>query len=139
MKSLFRVLMSVFSWVYRVSNGSIMGRMAGLDVLLLTTAGRKTGKSRTTPLGFFEQDNAYVIIASNGGSDKHPDWFFNLQTNPHVTVRVRDKEMRATAEVTSGQPRKDLWQKLVRLSPQYEHYTRNTKRQIPVILLRPVA
>lgn len=139
MKVIFRVLMSIFAWLYRISNGKIMGSMAGLNILLLTTIGRKSGKPRTTPLGYFEHGDAYVIIASNAGMDKHPDWFLNLKANPAIKIRIREKEMQATARVASAEQRKNLWDKLVGLSPQYERYTRRTKREIPVILLQPVA
>ena len=112
--------------------------MAGLNVLLLTTVGRKTGKNRTTPLGYFEQDGAYVIIASNAGSDKHPFWFLNLQNNPKVKMQIKDKEISAVAQEAEPELRKKLWARLVNLSPQYGQYEKSTKRQIPVILLQPV-
>ena len=112
--------------------------MAGLNVLLLTTIGRKTGKNRTTPLGYFEQDGAYVIIASNGGSDRHPFWFLNLKNNPNVRVQIKDKEISATAQEAEPGLRKKLWTRLVGLSPQYGQYEKSTKRQIPLILLQPI-
>lgn len=139
MKTVFRVVMSIFTQIYRISNGKIMGRMAGLNILLLTTTGRKSGKPRVTPLGYFEHGDAYVIIASNAGMDKHPEWFLNLKANPHVNVRIREKELHATAKLAVAEQRKRLWDRLVGLSPQYERYTRGTRREIPVILLQPEA
>lgn len=116
-----------------------MGRMAGLDILLLTTTGRKSGKPRTTPLGYFDQDGDYVIIASNGGADTHPQWFLNLKSNPDVSIEIKDKKISAKARVAEGAARKDLWTKLVGLSPQYGKYATSTKREIPVVLLHPIA
>ena len=112
--------------------------MAGLNVLLLTTIGRKTGKRRTTPLGYFEHDGSYVIIASNGGADRHPSWFLNLKNNPNVKVQINDKLVSVIALEADPDLRKKLWARLVSLSPQYGQYEKSTKRQIPVILLHPV-
>ena len=114
-----------------------MGRMAGLDILLLTTTGRKSGKERTTPLGYFEQDGDYVIIASNGGADTHPKWFLNLKSDPAVHIEIKGKKISAKARVAEGSARKELWAKLVNLSPQYGKYATSTKREIPVVLLHP--
>lgn len=123
--------------LYRLSNGKVMGRMAGLNLLLLTTTGRKTGKQHTTELGYFEQDGDYVIIASNAGRDKHPQWFLNLKQNPQVSVQIQDKHINATAEETDSKSRDELWAKLVSLSPQYGRYSTSTKRVIPMIRLHP--
>lgn len=112
--------------------------MAGLNVLLLTTTGRKSGKQRTTPLGYFEHDGSYVITASNAGADTHPAWFLNLRDDPNVRLRIRVKEFPARAEIIGAEPRNELWAKLVSLSPQYGGYAASTKREIPMILLRPI-
>lgn len=138
MNFLFKGILAIFTALYRLSNGKVMGRMAGLDILLLTTTGRKSGKERTTPLGFFEQDGDYVIIASNGGADTHPKWFLNLQSNPGVSIEIKGKKISAKARQAEGTARKELWAKLVGLSPQYGKYATSTKREIPVVLLHPV-
>jgi deazaflavin-dependent oxidoreductase (nitroreductase family) len=137
MNSFFKVIPSLFNRLYKTSNGKIMGRIAGLNILLLTTTGRKRGKQRTTPLGYFEHDDGYVITASNAGADKHPGWFLNLRDKPQVQIQIKDKEMRATAQVVEPGLRKELWARLVSLSPQYGGYATSTKRVIPMVLLIP--
>jgi len=139
MNFLFKGILGIFTTLYRLSNGKVMGRMAGLNVLLLTTTGRKSGEPRTTPLGYFEQDGDYVIIASNGGADKHPFWFLNLKSNPDVSIQIKDKKISAKAREAEGAARKELWTKLVSLSPQYGQYATSTKREIPMVLLHPVS
>ena len=49
--ALFRLLLPVFVWLYRRTNGRFGGRVQGLPVLLLTTIGRKSGRKRVTPSG----------------------------------------------------------------------------------------
>ena len=64
---------------YRLSKGRVLGSVAGMPVLLLTTTGRRSGKVRTTPLAFFRDATDLVVVASNGGADRAPDWALNLQ------------------------------------------------------------
>ena len=135
MNPVFRLILGTFTGLYRLTNGKIGGTMVGLGVLLLTTTGRLSGKERTTPLGYFEEGQDLVIIASNGGADKHPAWFWNLKSNPNVKVRIKDTEFSATAEISDPETRGKLWQKLISLSPYYIKYGDKTKRRIPMILL----
>lgn len=137
MNPVFKFILGIFTGVYRLTNGRIGGTIAGLGVLLLTTTGRKSGQPRTTPLGFFEEGDNYVVIASNGGADKHPAWFLNLKSKPKVNVRIKDKEFSAVAEETDPTTRARLWTKLAELSPQYGRYATSTKRVIPMVLLTP--
>src|SRR5215212_6169278 len=81
MKVLMKAALAVYIFLYRLTNGAIGGRMAGLQVLLLTTTGRKTGQPRTTPLGYFTQNGNFVVIASNGGADQNPAWYYNLKSD----------------------------------------------------------
>jgi deazaflavin-dependent oxidoreductase (nitroreductase family) len=138
MNIFLKVALSVYIFLYRLTSGAIGGRMAGLQVLLLTTTGRKTGRSRTTPLGYFKQDDSFVVIASNGGAERNPGWFYNLKSNPQVTIQIGNKQQAATAEVADADKRAQLWAELVKMAPAYERYTTRTKREIPLVVLRPV-
>ncbi len=135
MNAVIRFAIWIYASLYRLTNGKIGGTIVGLKVLLLSTTGRKTGKQRTKPLCYFEEGPDYVIIASNGGADKHPEWFLNLKRNLKVGVRINDIQFSALAEVSDPKTRQRLWQKLISLSPYYIKYGNKTKRQIPMILL----
>jgi deazaflavin-dependent oxidoreductase (nitroreductase family) len=137
MKLFFRLFMALHAGIYRLSGGKLGGSMAGTRVLLLTTTGRKSGKTFTTPLGCFEYQGGYLIVASNAGQASHPGWYFNLQNNPRVTVQVMDKEMPVTAEVLSGEARSLAWQQVISRAPNYAAYAKKTNREIPLVLLRP--
>lgn len=136
MNRVFKAIMGMFTHIYRLTNGRIGGTMVGLGVLLLTTTGRKSGKERTTPLGYFEEGDEYVIIASNGGADAHPAWYLNLKSDPKVRVQIKDRQFSAVARCATPEQRKPLWDRLVKLSPQYGRYATSTKREIPMILLK---
>jgi deazaflavin-dependent oxidoreductase (nitroreductase family) len=137
-KSIFRVVLNVYAFLYRLTGGRIGGRVQGLRVLLLTSTGRKTGKHRTTPLGYFEDDGGYVIIGSNAGSDTNPAWFYNLRTNPRATIQIGDKQLKVLAEIAQSDKRTQLWARLIELAPLYANYARKTSREIPLVTLRPV-
>ena len=139
LKSLFRTFLSFAVWLYQRTDGKFGGRVQGLPVLLLTTTGRKTGKKRITPLGYFEFDGYYVISATYAGLDIHPAWFHNLKSNPEVALQIQDKQLTAIAEPANPSLRKQLWKKLVELAPGYGAYEKRTAREIPMVLLRPVS
>ena len=123
--------------LYRLTAGALGGRLAGRPMLLLTTTGRKTGKSRTTPLQYLEDGENMVIVASNGGNPRHPAWWFNLERNPEAEVQVGKVTRRVRAETASEGERSRLWPLLVETTPAYEGYQNGTERTIPVVILRP--
>src|SRR3989304_2555526 len=85
-KGVFRFFNRVHILLYRLTRGRVGGRILGIRGLLLTTKGRKSGKERTVPLGTFEDRGRYVVVASNGGPDVHPAWFFKLRNDPRVRI-----------------------------------------------------
>ncbi|MQY02026.1 nitroreductase family deazaflavin-dependent oxidoreductase [Actinomadura macrotermitis] len=110
----------------------------GTVTLLLTTTGRKSGESRTTPLIYQKAGDDYVIVASKGGADEHPLWYLNLQADPNVTVQVRDEVFKARARTATAQERPELWAKMAATWPQYDDYQRKTDREIPLVVLERV-
>jgi len=138
LKAIYSFMMRLMVSQYRRTKGKFGGQVAGLPVLLLTTTGRKSGKQHTTPLGFLEDNGDYVIIASNGGQDKNPAWFHNLKANPNATIEIKDQPLQVTAEVALPDRRSRLWDRLVKLSPQYGGYEKKTTREIPMIILHPI-
>lgn len=138
MKYIFMIFMALQVWLYRLSGGRLGGGLLrGFKVLLLTTTGRKSGKIHTTPLGRFEHAEGYVIVASNAGLPENPAWYYNLKSNPQVTVQVLDKVFPATAEILTGEARAQAWRQVIATAPSYAGYEKGTAREIPLILLHP--
>jgi deazaflavin-dependent oxidoreductase (nitroreductase family) len=108
-----------------------------MPVLLLTTTGRRSGKPRTTPLTFFRDGKDLVVIASNGGADRAPDWSLNLQQNPCAVVQIRTDELTVDASTASPEERERLWVGITATYPGYAAYQQKTTRQIPVLILTP--
>ena len=95
--------------VYRASRGRIGGRLVGMPVLLLTTRGRRSGKSRVIPLLYLRDGEAVVVVASNGGSDYVPAWWLNLQSNRDAEIEIGRHRSRVTAREASAEERDRLW------------------------------
>lgn len=109
-----------------------------LTTLLLTTTGRKSGKSLVLPLIYRPTgDGGYCIIASKGGAPAHPAWFLNLEADPKVHVQVATDKFDAVARVAEGEERERLWQIMVDYYGPYTDYQAATERQIPVVVLDP--
>ena len=137
MKLFLRAWMAFHVWIYRLTGGRLGGSIMGLRVLLLHTTGRKSGKAYTTPLGFYEQAEGYLLAGSNGGRPVHPAWYLNLISKPQTTVQIGGKVIPVTAEALAGEAREQGWQQVITAAPNYANYQKKTTRQIPVVLLRP--
>ncbi len=107
--------------------------------LLLTTTGRKTGRTYTHTLAYLRQGDALLIVASNNGSDRPPAWYLNLTANPHVHVRAGRQQGDYLARTASPEERLDLWPTLVAYHPPYAQHQQQTAREIPVVILTPAA
>ena len=137
-KVMLKAMVSVGVFLYRLTGGGIGGRVQSLPVLLLTTTGRTSGKTRTVPLGYLRDGSAYVITASYGGLPRHPAWFFNLQSHPQATIQVKKVQIPVTAEVANPEKRRELWARLIEVAPGYANYEKRTSREIPMVILHPM-
>jgi len=109
----------------------------GSSTLLLTTTGRKTGEPRTNALIYGRAGDAYLVVASNGGSDEPPGWYVNLEAEPEVEVQVLDETFRARARVVTADERPGMWEEMTSHWPDYDNYQQRTDREIPVVVLEP--
>ena len=123
--------------VHRATRGRVLGSVAGMPVLLLTTTGRRSGKARTTPLTFFRDGTDLVVIASNGGADRPPGWSLNLQQTGRAVVRIGTDKLVVTTRPASEQERERLWAVVTAMYAGYARYQERTSRQLPIVLLTP--
>jgi deazaflavin-dependent oxidoreductase (nitroreductase family) len=127
--------------VYEGSGGTegLTLKDTGLPVIVVTNRGRKTGAIRKTPLMRAVDGNNYILVASQGGAPKHPQWYFNLKADPNVEIRDKTEvyPMRVR-EVVDPMERQRLWDIAVKAYPPYQEYQDRTKRVIPVFVAEPV-
>ena len=119
----------------RLFDASAVGGYENTPTLLLTTRGRRTGRTLTMPLIYGEFDGSYVVIASKGGAPTHPGWFHNLTAEPSVASQVGSEHIEVTARVADGDERARLWAAMAELYPPYLEYEKRTDRVIPVVVL----
>ena len=124
--------------VYRASKGKVFGSMGGQKLVLLTTTGRKSGKERTSPLMAFSFHGDLVLVASAGGSDRHPAWYHNIKGHPQVTVDDHGSVRTMTARTMTPAERAEMWPQIVAQQSRFGGYERRTTREIPVVVLTPV-
>ena len=121
---------------FRVNQGRAGGFLAGTPMILIHHIGARSGIERVTPLACNPQpDGRFAIVASNGGSPAHPDWYYNLKANPKITVEVGTQTFTVLAKELDGTARAELWPKLVAESPAVGEHQARTTRQIPVFML----
>lgn len=135
--------------LYRLSGGLLGKHVGGRPALLLTTKGRRSGAPRTVALIYARRGRDLVVVASNGGNDRHPAWYQNLVADPVVSVQIGRSQMQATARTAEGDERDELWALVNKhnrgLAPllhrgaagRYDGYQTHTARNIPVVVLAP--
>jgi deazaflavin-dependent oxidoreductase (nitroreductase family) len=107
-------------------------------LLLLTTTGRHSGTARTSPMMFHRAGDQLVVIASNMGATRHPDWYLNLVADPRVTVEIGDASYTAVATPLTGADHARVWGELVAAYPFFaDHAVTAGERTIPVVALSP--
>lgn len=91
----------------------------------------------TSPL---RDGDAYVVVASRGGDDRHPAWFLNLRDDQNVEVAVEGHPRIAmTARIANPEERARMWPLITSKHANYAGYQEKTEREIPLVLLEPMA
>ena len=125
---------------FRENGGKVGGMFEGAPVLLLHHAGAKTGTQRVNPLMYQPVGDSFAIFASKGGAPTNPDWFYNLAAHPDTTIELGTGTVKVRARVANPDERGPIWEKQKKLAPGFAEYETNAApRQIPVVLLDPVA
>ena len=125
------------AWVYRRSGGRLLGRMGGQPVLLLQTTGRRSGRTRSTPVQYLADGDTFVVVASNAGAARPPAWYLNLRANPHARIQAGARSVDVRAQEATGQERAELWQRLTAANRYLEPAARKARRDLPLMALIP--
>ena len=130
--------------LFRATNGRLGSRwrigrkfLRGIPVCLVTTTGRRSGQPRTVPLLYLRDGADVIVVASQGGMPRHPDWYHNVMASPEVRVELTGSSFDGTARVADAEERARLWPMLVDLYPSFEIYAARAEREIPVIICSP--
>ena len=111
--------------------------MGGQPVLLLQTTGRRSGRTRTTPVQYLADGDTFVVVASNAGAPRPPAWYLNLRANPHARIRVGGRNIDVRAQEAAGQERVALWRRLTAVNRYLERAASKARRDLPLLALVP--
>jgi deazaflavin-dependent oxidoreductase (nitroreductase family) len=121
---------------FRANQGQVGGPLAGTTVILVHHIGNRSGLKRVSPLAVSAQrDGRLAVVASNGGANTHPDWYYNLKANPKIEVELGTQIFRALAKELDDAARAELWPSLIAESPSIGEFQARTTRRIPVFIL----
>ena len=125
--------------IFRATGGRVGNRVAGHDVLFLTTTGRRSGEPRTVGLYHLEVDRGHAVIGSYAGEDRDPAWVLNLRSEPAAAVQIGTVTWRVRAREAMGSERTGLLHRFEEKDDAYRRYQERTQREIPIFVLEPVA
>jgi len=132
LKAMFRA----HAAIYEATDGRI-GTSAKVPMLLLSVTGRKSGKTYSTPLVYFQDGDGYVVVGSDGAARRDPQWWKNLRADPNGTIRVGREKLTVKATLATGAERERLWEIGTTVNPMWSTYQTRTERELPVVVLTP--
>lgn len=122
----------------RAHGGAVTtGPLAGHPLLVMTSTGAKSGKSRRAILTFSRDGDDYVVAGTASGAPTDPEWVHNVQVTPKVRVEAEDRQFEATATVVDVADRDRLWQAHVEALPHFAPYPEQSGRVIPMVRITP--
>ena len=136
-KKLMRFITSLQAIIYKTSKGNIWSTIKNCNICVVHMRGAKTGKKRVVPLMHVPYEQGVILVASLGGADVHPTWYWNLKKNPKIEGFVGSEKLNLRAKQVEDHVKSDLWPLICSCYPDFEHYQQNTKRNIPVFNCQP--
>jgi len=134
----FGQFVKVHPALYRLTGGRFLpGPLGRSSTVLVDTVGRKTGTRRTTPLIYLADGDDIVVVASKGGSHRHPAWWLNLREMEETTIQLGGERRRVKVRQATPAERQRLWPKVVAIWSDYAEYQKRTEREIPLGILSP--
>jgi len=135
-----QLFMKIASPIDRFLIPATNGRLStglGQPVLVMEVAGAKSGKKRRTPLLYLRDGDNIVLVASYGGAERNPAWYYNVTANPRVRLFVRNGSGWYTARQAEGEERQRLWKAVTEFYDGYRKYQTYTDREIQLFVLTP--
>ena len=135
---LLRLITIVHRFIYLKSGGRLGNRMLGMDMLLLSHEGRRSGQLYATPLLYVVDGSRFVIVASNMGDDRPPVWWLNLKEKTQTVIQVGTESISVFVRRAEGEEEAQLWKLLIESYAPYRSYRERTNRRLPVVVLERV-
>jgi deazaflavin-dependent oxidoreductase (nitroreductase family) len=124
--------------VHRLTGGRLGQHWDGRAVAFITTTGRRTGLPHTTPLACIYHRDGVAVVASNGGSDRPPDWWLNLQRQPLAEIELAGSKRIVLARLAEDEEQEPLADSFSEAYPRFERYRRRSRRFMPIVVLSAI-
>lgn len=125
-------------FLHHATGWSIGAAVAHAPQLVLITTGRRTGKTRRTPLVYVPYKESFLVVAAYGGSPWNPHWLANLRSFSRASIEVEHGRIDVEAQVVEGDRRADLWPMMCEQIASLHSAQGRTDREIPLVQLTPV-
>ena len=121
---------------FQSSGGTKGNKMFGQPVFLLDVVGRTSGEPRPVMLMLAKRGEDLLVVGSNGGNPKTPNWYRNLMAAEATEVQVNADRWTVTArELSDGDERDECWKLATDAYPDFGTYQELTDRKIPIAVL----
>jgi deazaflavin-dependent oxidoreductase (nitroreductase family) len=139
---LVRALMKAYTrfnvWVFKKSAGRLLKNFpGGYPICVVGMTGRKSGQRREIALIHLPHGDNVLLVASQGGLEKHPLWYHNLVANPDIDVLFAGTLRKMRARQANDEEKRQLWPHLIAMYPDFDQYQARTDRNIPVFICEP--
>lgn len=125
------------AWVFRRSGGRIGKRFLGVEILVLRTTGRRSGKPRESPMFFVRHRDGFAVVGSNAAAPTDPAWWLNLRARANAEVLLDGSWRPVRGRLATPEEAEALWPRLDEIYRGYEHYRLISQRELPLIVLEP--
>jgi deazaflavin-dependent oxidoreductase (nitroreductase family) len=120
----------LMAWMNRWNMNRIRGnaeKVMGMQALVLSTVGAKSGTPRHTPVAYFPDGaDSWLIVASANGAAKNPAWYYNLAAHPDtVQIQIAAAPSRSAPSSCTAPPANTPGA----TSPARQTVSRNTSRK----------
>ena len=132
-----RVMPTIDRVAHRASGGRYVVSQLIVPTLVLTTTGAKSGLPRESPLATLVDGDAFYVVGSNFGTEKHPAWSGNLLKNPSATVTFAGRTRPVQAHLLTPEEKQEVWPRLLSVWPNYDTYVERSGRDLRVFRLEP--
>jgi len=121
----------------RITGGRLFNTLSGDEVCFVSMTGARSGRTITIPLMYVPWQDGILLVASRGGSPRHPLWYHNIVRHPDITVRHRGRPMALRARLASAEEKPALWPVCDRHYAPFAEYRTRTDREIPIFICEP--
>jgi deazaflavin-dependent oxidoreductase (nitroreductase family) len=136
--TLIRYISKLHLFILTNFKNKYLNELIGIPVLILITIGRKSNKKRYAPLVYFQIDDSLLIVASNGGNPKNPNWYQNLISQETVHININGKVNECNYSIIENKLRDYFWTEILKIYPKYNEYQNLSGRTIPIVKLKQI-